>query len=159
MKKERIKYYLGLDIGIGSVGWGIIGEREDEEQWLEDFGVRLFNASEDPQNKKSHAEKRREFRGKRRLLNRWHCRREDLKKFFGKTFGNNLLQEFDNFAKKSTNLLKYDKVKFFNPYVIRHRALSSKIELVELLHVLLHIGRYRGYKKFYRDSGLEEKNE
>jgi len=24
--KNQKKYYLGLDIGIGSVGWGIIGE-------------------------------------------------------------------------------------------------------------------------------------
>jgi len=23
---NKVKYYLGLDIGIGSVGWGIIGE-------------------------------------------------------------------------------------------------------------------------------------
>lgn len=93
------KYYLGLDIGIGSVGWAIIGE-ERGEHWLEDFGVRLFNVPEDPQNKKSLAEKRREFRGKRRLLNRWHCRREDLKKFFREIFGNSFLQEFESFVKK-----------------------------------------------------------
>ena len=30
MEKE-IKYYLGLDIGIGSVGWGIIGEDKNGE--------------------------------------------------------------------------------------------------------------------------------
>jgi len=105
------------------------------------------------------AEKRREFRGKRRLLNRWHCRREDLKKFFRKILGDNFLREFENFAKKPTNLLKYDETKFFNPYVIRHRALNSKIELIELLHILLHISKYRGYKEFYLDSSLEEKDE
>ena len=27
---KKTKYYLGLDIGIGSVGWGIIGEANGE---------------------------------------------------------------------------------------------------------------------------------
>ncbi|MCE8162801.1 MAG: type II CRISPR RNA-guided endonuclease Cas9 [Candidatus Moeniiplasma glomeromycotorum] len=158
--KATDKYYLGLDIGIGSVGWGIIGE-ENGEHWLEDFGVRLFQVPEESKNKKSLAEKRREFRGKRRSLNRWHRRREELKNLFGKIFGDDFLQEFENFTKKSTNLLegKYDEVKFFNPYVIRNQALSDKIKLVELLWILLHIGKYRGYKEFYLDNNLEEKDE
>ncbi|CAI2191878.1 17075_t:CDS:2, partial [Funneliformis geosporum] len=124
-----------------------------------DFGVRLFNAPEESKNKKSLAEKRRGFRGKRRLLNRRHCRSEDLKQFFEKVFGDNFLQKFESFAKKSTNLLKYDETKFFNPYITRHQALSGKVELVELLYILLHISKYRGYKEFYLDNSLEEKNE
>jgi CRISPR/Cas system Type II protein with McrA/HNH and RuvC-like nuclease domain len=107
------------------------------------------------------AEKRREFRGQRRLLNRWHCRRKDLKKFFGKIFGDNFLQEFENFTenKKPTNLLEYDETNFFNPYVIRYQALNNKISQVELLYILLHISKYRGYKKFYLDDNPEEKDE
>ena len=126
----------------------------------------MFNVPEDPQNKKSFAENRREFRGKRRLLNRWHCRREDLKKFFRKIFGDNFLQEFENFTekKKPTNLLpnnleKYGETNFFNPYVIRYQALNNKISQVELLYILLHISKYRGYKKFYLDDNPEEKDE
>ncbi|MCE8158959.1 MAG: type II CRISPR RNA-guided endonuclease Cas9 [Candidatus Moeniiplasma glomeromycotorum] len=161
INNDNHKYYLGLDIGIGSVGWGIIGEAKNGEHWLEDFGVRLFQVPEDPQNKKSWAEKRREFRGKRRLLNRWHCRREELKKFFGKIFGDNFLQEFENFVekKKPTNLLEYDETKFFNPYIIRYWALSSKISQVELLFILFHISKYRGYKSFYLDDNPESKDE
>ena len=102
------------------------------------------------------AEKRREFRGKRRLLNRWHCRRKDLKQFFGKIFRDNFLQEFEKFAKNTTNLLKYDEAEFFNPYVIRYQALGSKVELIELLHILFHISKYRGYKSFYQDDNLDE---
>ena len=84
-----------------------------------------------------------------------------MKKFFRKIFGDNFLQEFEKFTekKKSTNLLKYDETKFFNPYFIRCQALSSKVELVELLYILLHISKYRGYKEFYLDSSLEEKDE
>jgi CRISPR-associated endonuclease Csn1 len=176
------RYYLGLDVGIGSVGWAILGEEnkvkrtpegewgsvgwailgeENGGHWLEDFGVRLFSIPEDPKNKKSFAEKRRELRGKRRLLNRWHCRRKDLKKcFFAIFFDKQLEKDFENFTKKPTNLLEnYDETIFFNPYVIRYRALNDKIDLVELLCVLLHLSKYRGYKEFYLDDKFEEKDE
>ncbi|CAG8464554.1 32567_t:CDS:10 [Gigaspora margarita] len=134
MEKEKAKYYLGLDIGIGSV------------------------VSEESKNKKSLAEKRREFRGQRRLLNRWHRRKKDLKRVFRKIFGNDFFQASERFAKNSTNLLEYDETKFFNPYVIRYRALSNKIELTELFHILFHISKYRGYKEFYLDNSPEEKD-
>jgi CRISPR-associated endonuclease Csn1 len=162
MNKE--KYYLGLDIGIGSVGWAIIGEANGEH-WLEDFGVRLFNVPEESKNKKSLAEKRRGFRGKRRLLNRWHCRRKDLINFYGKIFKDDFNRKLQNFIdnKKPTNLLELEdkcgETKFFNLYVIRYRALERKIELVELLSVLLHISKYRGYKSFYLDDSSESKDE
>lgn len=157
MEKQKINYYLGLDIGIGSVGWAIIGE-ENGKSWLEDFGVRLFNAPEDPQNKKSLAEKRRELRGKRRLLNRWHCRREDLTDYFLTLFGEEVKKDFQQFSQKATNSLEYDKKRFFSPYVVRHQALDNKIELAELLNILLHCSKYRGYRSFYLDDNPEEKN-
>ncbi|KLL04917.1 MAG: CRISPR-associated protein Cas9 [Mycoplasmataceae bacterium RV_VA103A] len=174
------KYYLGLDIGISSVGWGIIGE-EKGKHWLEDFGVRLFSVPEEPENKKSLAEKRRGFRSQRRLLNRWHCRREELKNFFLSLFEKDypelaaLLTCKDNCKRyckcwkeklvntKTMNLLpgdleKYEeKSKFFNPYVVRYQALSTKISLVDLLKILINVGKCRGYKKFYLDDSSEEK--
>lgn len=108
------------------------------------------------------AEKRREFRGKRRLLNRRHCRREDLKKYFFTLFAEqypHIKKNFKEFSKKQkpTNLLKdkYDETEF-NPYVIRRQALSNEISQVELLYILLHINKYRGYKKFYLDDNLDE---
>lgn len=64
--------------------------------------------------------------------------------------------------KKPTNLLKlegeYKETKFFNPYVIRIRALNSKISQVELLCILLHISKYRGYKSFYLDVDKKDKD-
>ncbi|MCE8163310.1 MAG: type II CRISPR RNA-guided endonuclease Cas9 [Candidatus Moeniiplasma glomeromycotorum] len=163
-KTNNKNYYLGLDIGIGSVGWAIIGE-VNGKHYLEDFGVRLFSVPEEGgegKGKKTHAEKRREFRGKRRLLNRRYRRKEDLKKFFGKVFGDEFLRKFEKFSekKKPTNLLKYDETKFFNPYVIRCKALDKKIELVELLLILIHINKNRGYRDFWEnlDDDPEEKD-
>ncbi|CAG8849460.1 5258_t:CDS:1, partial [Racocetra persica] len=66
-------------------------------------------------------------------------------------------------TKKTMNFLpddleKYEeKSKFFNPYVVRYQALSTKISLVDLLKILLHIGKSRGYRKFYLDDSSEEK--
>jgi len=164
MTKKSIKYYLGLDIGIGSVGWAIIGE-ENGEHWLEDFGVRLFNIPGDPENNKSFTEERREFRGKRRLLNRRNCRQKDLKKYFLTLFREqypSIENDFKNEKRLllNTNILKYDETKFFNPYAIRCKALDEEIKPVELLHILLHINKNRGYKDFWEnlDGKPEEEN-
>jgi CRISPR/Cas system Type II protein with McrA/HNH and RuvC-like nuclease domain len=86
-----------------------------------------------------------------------------LKKYFFTLFNeqkyHTLKKNFKEFTKKPTNLLKHDETNFFNPYVVRCKALDKKIELVELLLILLHISKYRGYKEFYLDSSFEEKDE
>ena len=35
-----MKYIIGLDIGIGSVGWAVV-RNDDDCKRLEDFGVRI----------------------------------------------------------------------------------------------------------------------
>ena len=62
-----MKYRLGLDIGITSVGWSVINLDENR---IEDLGVRIFNAAENPKDGSSLAAPRREARGRRRLLRR-----------------------------------------------------------------------------------------
>ena len=45
-RRVRImKYIIGLDIGIGSVGWAVV-RNEDDCKRLEDFGVRIFESGE-----------------------------------------------------------------------------------------------------------------
>ena len=39
----EIRYVLGLDIGIKSIGWAVIN---DEKNRIEDLGVRIFPAAE-----------------------------------------------------------------------------------------------------------------
>lgn len=43
--EESMKYTLGLDIGITSVGWAVLNL---DQKRIEDLGVRAFNAAEDP---------------------------------------------------------------------------------------------------------------
>ena len=61
---------LGLDIGITSVGFGIIDLDESE---IVDYGVRLFKEGTAVEN-----ETRRTKRGGRRLKRRRVTRREDM---------------------------------------------------------------------------------
>ncbi|WP_286641812.1 hypothetical protein [Spiroplasma ixodetis] len=74
------KYYLGLDLGISSVGWAVIAE-ENKDYYIDDFGVRLFECSENAKDGRTNAEQRRGFRGSRRLIRRRKQRINDLKRF------------------------------------------------------------------------------
>ncbi len=63
----NMKYRLGLDIGIASVGWSVIKLNEnDEPVRIEDLGVRTFIAAENPKDGSSLALPRRIARGVRR---------------------------------------------------------------------------------------------
>ena len=75
-----MKYVLGLDVGIGSVGWAVI-RNEDDCKRIEDFGVRVFESGEnpDPKIKASLCQERRGYRSTRRLLRRRAHRKMRLK--------------------------------------------------------------------------------
>ena len=47
LRGDDMRYTLGLDIGIASVGWAII---DIDKNRIEDLGVRIFNKAENPKN-------------------------------------------------------------------------------------------------------------
>lgn len=109
---------LGLDIGISSVGWGIIDADTGE---VIDAGVRLFeeatrNANED----------RRNFRSSRRLKRRRTHRLERLKHLFVE------------------NNFPMDGIGKINPYDARRNALSQEVSKEELVAALYHLVKRRG---------------
>lgn len=112
MKK---KLSLGLDIGIGSVGWGLI---DIDTGSIIDKGVRLFSAV-DPANNK----KRREYRGRRRLI-----RRKEFRIYRAKRI---LLEMgvIDNM----------DFTPSLNPYLIRVKGITQKLNNEELATAVLHL--------------------
>ncbi len=69
-----MKKVLGLDIGISSVGWGIINQETGE---IIDAGVRLFEEATRNAN-----EERRDFRGMRRIKRRRNHRLERAYQLF-----------------------------------------------------------------------------
>jgi len=72
-----MKYVMGLDIGIGSIGWAVINAGDKKR--IEDFGVRIFDSGENPKSKTSKAQDRRAFRSQRRLVRRRSYRKKMLK--------------------------------------------------------------------------------
>ena len=113
------KLVLGLDIGITSVGWGIIDISTNK---IIDYGVRLFKEGTAAEN-----EKRRIKRSGRRLKRRKQNRLNDFK---------NILMSY--------NLIDDQFIPLPNPYEIRVKGLNEKLSNEELATALLHIVKRRG---------------
>lgn len=142
-----MKYIIGLDVGIGSVGWAVIRNEENIKR-IEDFGVRIFDSSEDKKNRKSEAQKRREARGKRRLIRRRSYRKNALKNYLEK-IGFVTQNEIDDFYKDNS----HDIID------LRVKALDEKISPQELTACLIHIANHRGYTPFYEVDEEDKKSE
>lgn len=113
-------YILGLDIGITSVGYGII---DYETRDVIDAGVRLFKEAEVENN-----EGRRSKRGARRLKRRRRHRLQRVKK---------LLCDY--------KLLNQDsEISRINPYEARVKGLNEKLSAGEFSAALLHLAKRRG---------------
>lgn len=108
----------GLDIGISSVGWGIIDQNTGE---IIDAGVRLFEEAERNAN-----EERRNFRGSRRLKRRRNHRLERGRQLFEK------------------HGLPLYGIGSFNPYKARYNGLYKNITKEELTAGLFHLVKMRG---------------
>mgnify|MGYP000523775070 CR=1 FL=1 len=52
------KYGIGLDIGIGSVGYAVISRTNNLDARIEDIGVRLFDSGENNPPKKQAMRKK-----------------------------------------------------------------------------------------------------
>ena len=61
-----MRYIIGLDVGIASVGWAVINKDKNR---IEDLGVRIFKKAEEPDGKSLNLA-RREARGSRRRIRR-----------------------------------------------------------------------------------------
>jgi CRISPR-associated endonuclease Csn1 len=113
------KLVLGLDIGITSVGWGIIDQDSGE---IIDAGVRIFNEGTAELN-----QERRGFRGSRRLIRRRKHRLTLIKGLL-----------------KQHNIIDDSFKPLDNPYEIRARGLTNRLSNEELATAILHIAKRRG---------------
>lgn len=130
------RYAIGLDVGIASAGWAVVGlDGNDEPCGIVDEGVRVFEKAEAPDTGESLASKRRRARCLRRLLRRNKHRRERLLALLIK-FCFITEEEFDN--------LFNDKLE--DIYTLRVRALDERISNLELVRVLLNLTKRRGFK-------------
>ncbi|MCL2085491.1 type II CRISPR RNA-guided endonuclease Cas9, partial [Candidatus Saccharibacteria bacterium] len=140
-----MKYSLGLDIGVASIGWAVINL---DRKRIEDLGVRVFEKPENPKDGRSLAEPRRTARSARRRLRRRRQRLNYLKRFFVE---NGLLtgERIEEILTPRGNAK--------NPYELREKGLKEKLENDELFVALYHIAKRRGYKSNRKSVEEEDK--
>ena len=136
------KYGIGLDIGIGSIGYAVISRTNNFDARIEDLGVRVFDSGENIRKKASNAQERRGYRSVRRLLRRKKHRKERVKKFFLKI---KLMNEIQLKAWEERN---GDQ----NVLQTRIKGLSEKLRPEEILDCIMHICNHRGYREFYDED-------
>ena len=160
--KQQKKYILGLDVGISSVGWGLLElDEKDNPYKILNTGVRIFTPGEVPKTGASKALERREKRGARRIIRRREYRLDRIRLLladngFLASYPKNMIpserEEFLTIAYEQM-LKAYYKNKNTNPYQLKVKALSQRLSDEELAIILVHYAKHRGYK-----SNREEDN-
>ena len=131
--EAKESYILGLDIGIGSVGWGLI----DEDRNIIDAGVRLFPEADGNDNGG-----RRNFRGSRRLSRRRTHRIERVKQ---------LLKRYRILEAENPENLQLSET----PYHFRVKGLRDKLADDELAISLIHLAKRRGIHNIESAEGKD----
>lgn len=153
--KKRI---FGFDLGVASIGWAVVDfdkEAFDEktgevvEGKIIGSGVRCFPVAENPKDGSSLALPRREKRLARRTCRRKARRMQAIKHLF---ITNNLITDL-----QALNEL-YAKQPGGDVWDLRIKGLSEKLSTEELIRVLTHLAKHRGFKS-YRKAAEEKDKE
>lgn len=133
-----MRYTLGLDIGISSIGWAVLLNMPNGEPFkIEDLGVRIFEKAEQPKTGASLALPRREARSARRRFRRRRHRKERVK---------NLLQEAGCIRREDLEALLSSSGFEKDVYTLRAEGLDRPLPRDEWARVLLHLVQRRGYR-------------
>ncbi|MGM7634985.1 type II CRISPR RNA-guided endonuclease Cas9 [Bacillus sp. Hm123] len=138
-----MKYSIGLDIGIASVGWAVINE--DIER-IEDMGVRIFDAAEHPKDGSPLSTPRREARSTRKRLRRRRHRVERIRQ---------LMIQKGLLTQVQMEQLYDWKAEDLDIWLIRVNGLERKLTDREFARILIHLAKNRGFKS-NRKSELKE---
>lgn len=131
-----MKYSIGLDIGITSVGYAVMALREDDTPYrIVRLGSRIFDRAEQPKTGASLALPRREARGLRRRLRRHRHRNERIR---------GLIVSSGILGKEELEHL-YDKP-VSDIYELRVRALDEAVTPDEFARILINLAQRRGFK-------------
>lgn len=135
-----MSYILGLDVGIGSIGWSVIAIEDMKPTGLLDLGVRTFKVAENPKNGNSLNLERRNCRGRRKLLKRKHSRLKTARQLLLK-YGVNIGE-----MQLPTEV-----------WELRVKGLDEKLTPIEWSAVLLHLVKHRGYLSQRSDTKTTDK--
>ena len=149
-----MKKILGLDLGVGSIGWALVNEAEhaDEKSSIVKLGVRVNPLTVDEQ---TNFEKGKPItttadrtlkRSMRRNLQRFKLRRENLI----------VILKENNFITDGEILSENGNATTFETWRLRAKAAVERIELNQLARVLLAINKKRGYKSSRKAKSADE---
>ena len=142
-----MKKILGLDLGVGSIGWAYVTENETTSNLI-GAGVRVVPLSVDEKDEFSSGNaisknmKRTQKRGARRNLQRYRLRKHHLKNLFEEL---GILPDKALFVSMSKEGL----------WGLRAKAATEKLTLTELARVLFHLNQKRGFKS-NRKANVDE---
>ncbi len=148
-------YILGLDIGISSVGWGLLElDTNNNPYKIIDVGSRIFTPGEVEKTGDSRAKERREKRGARRISRRREFRLDRVRNLLyengylkGNINSNIVSVKNEELSIIFDNMINnYYKEKSTNPYILKVEALDKKLTNDELSIILVHYAKKRGYK-------------
>src|SRR5690625_4514677 len=128
-----MRYSIGLDIGISSVGWAVINLDKNR---IEDLSSRMFDVAEGYRGK-SLAAPRREARSARRRLRRRRYRVGRVR---------NLIIERGLLSEVEADHLYEWKDEDLDVWLIRINGLERKLSDREFARILIHYAKNRGFK-------------
>ena len=138
--RKKIRYVLGLDIGIASVGWAVLLlDENDKVCGIVRAGAHTFDEVVAGKEKITAAANRRGYRSGRRLIRRRAHRIHRVK---------SLLQEMNIVSKKDID--EYYSRAVEDVYFLRWAAIQDEPVYIlnnrELAQLLIYFTKHRGYK-------------
>ena len=148
LSRGHMETIRGLDLGTTSIGFSVVRiDTKKEQGEIIKTGVRIFpeglNNDHEPRNKR-----RRDMRLHRRQLRRRRIRRIELSRKFKEMV---LLPEFSSDC--------WNKLMEQDPYVLRNKGVSERLELHQFGRAIYHMVQRRGFLSNRRSTGSEEGRE
>lgn len=161
-KTAEKRYVLGLDLGVGSIGW-IITELDTRNLLvgIQDVGSHVFDPGVDGDiekgSDKSRGTKRREARMPRKMIERRQRRRQKILRLLqkkkllpdGDTSNPGAIHEYmlavDAELRKTYPVKNNRVATHLMPYRLRADALDRRLEPIELGRAFYHLAQRRGF--------------
>lgn len=141
-----MKYGIGLDCGIASVGYCVMElDFNDEPRRIVKLGSRIFDCAEVPKTGASLAAPRREARGLRRRVRR-HRHRLDRIRY--------MLVEKRIISQAELDNLYNGQLS--DVYELRVKALDEPVGNCEFARILIHLAQRRGFRSNKRNDGNDK---
>ena len=135
--------YLGLDLGVASLGFCLISFTSPESSKIIHSGVRIFPDALDEKQGTPKNTARRDFRLARRQLNRRKLKRRHIREFLYK---HGLLASAKPPPQEKGCRKGHGKGRIpEHVYALRKKALAEKLSCHELGEILQHLANHRGF--------------